>query len=68
MALRYVYNDGGRGRKDADGLIRPRADNERELLYWYLSGHGCYRCHRGLLGRELAREIIRRVWVPRLFG
>jgi hypothetical protein len=29
-----------RGRKDADGLVRPRADNERALLRWYLGERG----------------------------
>jgi hypothetical protein len=29
-----------RGRKDADGLIRPRADNEQDLLRWYLAERG----------------------------
>ena len=34
------WSPGSAGRKDADGLIRPRADNERKLARWYLEQRG----------------------------
>jgi hypothetical protein len=36
----YGWSPGGSGRKDEDGLIRPRADNERKLTRWYLQERG----------------------------
>jgi hypothetical protein len=34
------WSPGSRGRRDEDGLICPRADNERELLRQYLTNRG----------------------------
>jgi hypothetical protein len=34
------WSPGNKGRKDKDGLIRPRADNEREALRHYLEERG----------------------------
>jgi hypothetical protein len=34
------WSPGRAGRKDVDGLIRPRADGETKLTRWYLEQHG----------------------------
>ena len=36
----YGWSPGGAGRRDDDGLIRPRADNEMRLTRWYLEERG----------------------------
>jgi hypothetical protein len=36
----FGWSPGKTGRKDADGLIRPRADGEMKLTRWYLGERG----------------------------